>query len=111
MASLESWSDVMYSGSDAVAFGEQPIRNYNRPISLLFILFIMVGCFFMLNLIIGVSIDKVRRALPPPKGLLGYRVVMISAAVESAGLISETHLCSQRIQPPFTPLFVSMMSL
>jgi hypothetical protein len=59
MASLESWSDVMYSGSDAVAFGEQPIRNYNRPMSLLFILFVMVGCFFMLNLIIGVSIDKV----------------------------------------------------
>lgn len=37
----------------------------NRAIRIFFIAFIVVGSFFMLNLIIGVSIDKVIILSPP----------------------------------------------
>lgn len=50
----------MYAACNAVSPDEQPIYNYNRPIAILFIFWIIVGCFLMLNLVIGVSIDKVR---------------------------------------------------
>lgn len=60
MASLEGWSDVMYAASDMTAAGQQPVRDANQYIALFFIIFIVLGSFFMLNLIIGVSIDKVR---------------------------------------------------
>lgn len=53
MASLESWSDIMYSACDVVGAEEQPLRNHSRSLALFFIVFVVVGSFFVLNLIIG----------------------------------------------------------
>lgn len=53
MASLEGWSDVMYRGADTTDIDKQPINNDNSAMNIFFILFIVVGCFFMLNLLIG----------------------------------------------------------
>lgn len=60
MATLEMWSDVMYAASDASGLEQQPKLDANRHVCLFFIAFIVVGSFFILNLVIGVSIDKVR---------------------------------------------------
>jgi hypothetical protein len=53
MASLEGWSDVMHSAQAAVGVGTQPEANANKFIAIFFILFIVFGAFFMLNLVIG----------------------------------------------------------
>ena len=58
MASQESWTDVQYATSTVVAVGSQPVRNSN-PWNMLFCLFYMVvGSFFLINLFVGVTIDK-----------------------------------------------------
>ncbi|GFH11377.1 EF-hand domain-containing protein [Haematococcus lacustris] len=61
MASLEGWSDVMHQAGDATGPEQQPVRDANIYISLLCILFIVVGSFFIINMIIGVTIDKFNR--------------------------------------------------
>eukprot|EP00803_Ostreobium_quekettii_P004182 evm.model.scf_87.7 EVM.evm.TU.scf_87.7 scf_87:110745-119200(-) len=58
MATLEMWLDVMYDGVDAAGVDEQPIQGNNPFICVFFILFIIVGSFFVLNLFVGVTIDK-----------------------------------------------------
>ncbi len=60
MASLEGWSDIMYAASDATGKHMQPERDANRYIALLFIIAQLIAAFFMLNLVIGVTISKVR---------------------------------------------------
>ncbi len=60
MASLEGWSDVMYAAQDVRGPGLQPTRGHNPAIAIYFILFIVFGAFLLLQLVIGVSVDKVR---------------------------------------------------
>ena len=52
------WLDVMYYGTDATGVGLQPIRDFNRGRCVFFLVIIVVCCFFMLNLFVGVTIDK-----------------------------------------------------
>lgn len=59
MATLEMWLSIMYDGVDAVGVDKQPVLNNNPYISIFFVIFIIVGAFFILNLIVGVIIDKV----------------------------------------------------
>ena len=58
MATLEMWLDVMYDGVDARAIDLQPVRDYNMWMCVFFVLFIVVGGFFVINLFVGVTIDK-----------------------------------------------------
>lgn len=58
VASLEMWLEFMYMGVDAVGAGLQPIRDYNLKACLYFVVFVIVGSFFVLNLFVGVAIDK-----------------------------------------------------
>ncbi|KAG2432071.1 hypothetical protein HXX76_008998 [Chlamydomonas incerta] len=58
VATLESWSDVMYTGADITQVYQQPITNNSPAVCLFFVAFVIVGGFFLLNLVIGVSIDK-----------------------------------------------------
>ena len=58
MATLEMWLDVMYDGVDARGVDIQPIRDYNMWMCIFFVLFIVVGGFFVINLFVGVTIDK-----------------------------------------------------
>jgi len=58
MATLEGWLDVMYSGIDSVGVDEGPVENHNKWSALFFLFFIVVGSFFVMNLFVGVTIDK-----------------------------------------------------
>jgi hypothetical protein len=58
MQGLEGWPDVMFSGIDAVDVGIAPIRNHNPAAALYFMTWIVVGAFFILNLFIGVIVDR-----------------------------------------------------
>ena len=57
-ATLEMWLDVMYHSADAVEEGFHPRQNYNPGACVFFVIFIIIGAFFVMNLFIGVTIDK-----------------------------------------------------
>eukprot|EP00198_Chlamydomonas_reinhardtii_P012109 XP_001701446.1 voltage-gated Ca2+ channel, alpha subunit [Chlamydomonas reinhardtii] len=58
VATMSLWLDITFTAVDSTEIGEQPIWN-NQPIyCVLFIIFIVVCSFFVLNLFIGVTLDK-----------------------------------------------------
>jgi Ion transport protein len=58
IATTEMWPDYMYMAVDATYPGQQPIYRSRPANALYFILFIIVGSFFVLKLFVGVAIDK-----------------------------------------------------
>lgn len=62
VASVEKWVGVMYSAVDATGVGQQPLHNANPSMRVLFVAWVIFGTFFISNLIIGVSIDKVGKS-------------------------------------------------
>jgi 4-hydroxybenzoate polyprenyltransferase len=57
-ATLEMWLDVMYHSVDAVDEGFHPRHNHNPAACVFYVLFIIIGAFFVMNLFVGVTIDK-----------------------------------------------------
>lgn len=63
VASLEGWPDIMYYAADSVDINKGPSINYNLPLaSGFFLVYIMIGSFFLLNLFIGVLFVKFNQA-------------------------------------------------
>lgn len=58
MATLEMWLGMMYHAVDMTDVDLQPIRDNNQYYCIFFVLFIIVGSFFVMNLFVGVTIDK-----------------------------------------------------
>lgn len=58
ISSLEMWPDYMYPCIDAVGPGKAGERNNSPAMALFFILFIFFTTFFIMNLFVGVVIDK-----------------------------------------------------
>ena len=58
VVSLDGWVGLMYEAVDAVGIDLQPKTDYNEPMCLFFILFLIVGNFFVLNLFVGVIVDS-----------------------------------------------------
>lgn len=56
-ATTEGWIDMMNRAVDSVGIDMQPVRNQNIYWSLFFILFIILGNFFILNLFAGVVVS------------------------------------------------------
>ena len=57
----EGWLEVMYKGIDASGIDLQPKKNTTPLISIYFISFIIVGNIFILNLFVGIVIDRFNR--------------------------------------------------
>uniref|UniRef100_A0A3Q4GQA4 Sodium channel protein n=1 Tax=Neolamprologus brichardi TaxID=32507 RepID=A0A3Q4GQA4_NEOBR len=57
-ATFKGWMDIMYAAVDSRAVEEQPIKEINLYMYLYFVIFIIFGSFFTLNLFIGVIIDN-----------------------------------------------------
>lgn len=51
----------MYNGVDSREIDQQPMRNFNPYMSLYFISFVLIGNLFILNLFVGIVIDKFNR--------------------------------------------------
>jgi len=58
VVSLDGWVGLMYEAVDAVGEDLQPITDYNEGVCMFFILFLIVGNFFVLNLFVGVIVDS-----------------------------------------------------
>nr|AMD09816.1 sodium channel alpha subunit [Acartia hudsonica] len=57
-ATFKGWIPIMSNSVDSRDLGQQPIREINIHMYLYFVLFIVFGSFFTLNLFIGVIIDN-----------------------------------------------------
>eukprot|EP00736_Rhodelphis_marinus_P006678 Rmarinus@m.195 len=57
VATLEGWLAVMWACVDATEIDKAPQKNYARVYIFYFIIFIIFGSFFLLNLFVGVVID------------------------------------------------------
>ena len=58
MTTTEGWVEVMNSGVDSRGIGKQPKTNSNTPLISFFIVFMIVGSQFIINLFVGVVIDN-----------------------------------------------------
>ncbi|XP_061431061.1 sodium channel protein type 4 subunit alpha-like [Lethenteron reissneri] len=58
VATFKGWMDIMYAAVDSRGVTEQPIYETNIYMYLYFVIFIIFGSFFTLNLFIGVIIDN-----------------------------------------------------
>ncbi|XP_069490146.1 sodium channel protein type 4 subunit alpha-like isoform X2 [Ambystoma mexicanum] len=58
VATFKGWMDIMYAAVDSREQGEQPEYEINLYMYLYFVIFIIFGAFFTLNLFIGVIIDN-----------------------------------------------------
>ncbi|XP_029283723.1 LOW QUALITY PROTEIN: sodium channel protein type 5 subunit alpha-like, partial [Cottoperca gobio] len=58
VATFKGWMDIMYAAVDSRSVEEQPIKEINLYMYLYFVIFIIFGSFFTLNLFIGVIIDN-----------------------------------------------------
>jgi len=56
MSTTEGWVDVMYLGWATTNINEQPKRETNPWVPIFFIIFILFGSLFILNLFVGVVI-------------------------------------------------------
>ena len=48
----------MQQGVDAVAIDKQPIENYNEAMIAFFVIFLLVGGFFILNMFVGIIVQN-----------------------------------------------------
>lgn len=58
MMTTEGWTLVMYSGIDNMGIGKQPKRNEQIWTIAFFIIFMIIGSQFIINLFVGVVIDN-----------------------------------------------------
>ncbi|KXZ52368.1 hypothetical protein GPECTOR_9g412 [Gonium pectorale] len=58
LSTLELWVDIAFSAVDATGVDQQPLWNHQPQMLLFFGLFIVVCAFFILNLFVGVTLDK-----------------------------------------------------
>ncbi|XP_061092056.1 sodium channel, voltage-gated, type I-like, alpha isoform X7 [Conger conger] len=58
VATFKGWMDIMYAAVDSRNLEEQPVYEVNLYMYLYFVIFIIFGSFFTLNLFIGVIIDN-----------------------------------------------------
>ncbi|XP_040102145.1 sodium channel protein type 5 subunit alpha isoform X1 [Oryx dammah] len=58
VATFKGWMDIMYAAVDSRGYEEQPQWEYNLYMYIYFVIFIIFGSFFTLNLFIGVIIDN-----------------------------------------------------
>ncbi|KAM6178533.1 sodium channel protein type 9 subunit alpha isoform 2-T2 [Rhynchocyon petersi] len=81
VATFKGWMDIMYAAVDSVNVDKQPQYEYNLYMYLYFVIFIIFGSFFTLNLFIGVIIDnfnqqKKKIIFSPPLYLGGQDIFM-----------------------------------
>eukprot|EP00002_Diphylleia_rotans_P008552 TRINITY_DN1844_c0_g1_i3.p1 TRINITY_DN1844_c0_g1~~TRINITY_DN1844_c0_g1_i3.p1 ORF type:complete len:1384 (+),score=276.21 TRINITY_DN1844_c0_g1_i3:89-4240(+) len=61
IATMEGWTDVMYRAVDSAGVDKQPIKNNRIYMTVYFLVFIIVGAFFVVNLFVGIVIDNYAR--------------------------------------------------
>jgi len=61
VSTFEQWSDYVYSGVDITQIGQQPVASSVTSNGLFFHLWVVMSCFFVLQLVIDVLIDAINQ--------------------------------------------------
>lgn len=69
MSTLEGWPDILMHGVDTTFADHQPKENSNPFVAYYFVIFILVGSFFFVNLFVGVIFDNFKRLKRDMDGL------------------------------------------
>jgi hypothetical protein len=57
LSSTEGWGDIMWLGIDAVDIDYDPVEYYNLGWAAFFMVFMIVGSLFMLNLFVSIVVN------------------------------------------------------
>jgi hypothetical protein len=57
LSSTEGWGDIMWQGIDAVDFDFDPVEYNNIGWAIFFMLFMIIGSLFMLNLFVSIVVN------------------------------------------------------
>ena len=68
ITSLEMWPDRMFDAVDAVGYDIVPQVEYNGMISILYLLFIFLTTFFIMNMFVSVIVDKFNEEIKKRQG-------------------------------------------
>lgn len=72
ICSLEMWPMEMFRAMDAVGVDMVPIRNHNMYMAILFVIFIFLTTFFIMNLFISVIVDKFNDEIKKRQGAFNF---------------------------------------
>ena len=72
MITTEGWLEMMYKAIDGTEVDKAPVRNNNPLMTIFFISFIILGNVFVLNLFVGIVIDKFNRL---KEKILGFHLM------------------------------------
>jgi hypothetical protein len=61
LSSIDGWVEIMYNGVDINGVDKQPVRNEAAFLALFFVIFLLVGGFFIINMFVGVIVDNFQR--------------------------------------------------
>lgn len=61
LASIDGWVEIMYNGVDINGKDKQPVRNESFYLALFFVIFLLVGGFFIINMFVGVIVDNFQK--------------------------------------------------
>jgi hypothetical protein len=63
ISTTELWVDTTMAAVDAVGPELQPVTNHNPGVAVFFVVFVCFGAFFILQLFVSVTLEKVRLLL------------------------------------------------
>jgi hypothetical protein len=61
ISTTELWVNTMYDSVAAVGIDQQPRDGHNPALAAFFVVFMIFGCFFVLQLFIATALEQVRK--------------------------------------------------
>lgn len=68
ISTLEMWPGMMYAAIDSYALNHGPVTDNNKAMAIIFIVYIFVTTFFIMNLFISVIVDKFNEEIKKRQG-------------------------------------------
>jgi hypothetical protein len=68
ISTLEMWPDMMFEAVDQVGYDKVQIIQHNPPVALIYVIFIFLTTFFIMNLFISVIVDKFNEEIKKRQG-------------------------------------------
>jgi hypothetical protein len=72
ISTLEMWPGMMYEAIDGVGYDESPKLDNSTAMSFVFIMYIFVTTFFIMNLFISVIVDKFNEQIKKRQGQFDF---------------------------------------
>ena len=98
-ATADGWDMFMFTSMDAVGPNVAPVRNDFSPVSLFFILWLVLGCFTMMNLFVGSVCDNFSRIKSEQDG----SATMTEAQKQWVRTMQEGRMFKERIRVEKAP--------